>query len=377
MRQRLIPIIKKEFTHLIRDPLTLALMVFLPIFMLLIYGYAASLDIKNVPLGVLDLDRTAVSRDFVARFTGSGYFRLVETLRSDHEFSGQLDSGRVRLILNIPQGFGRKVASGRLAEVQALIDGSDPTWAQSALGYVNGLAQAYSQGLVKAVLARRSVVHKAVMPIELVSRIWYNQTLRSINFFIPGLIAIILMQVSATLTSQTIVSEKEQGTMESLVVSPVRKNELMLGKVLPYVIIAFVDIILISGVGYFWFGVPIKGSYLLMLVSSFIFLMGAMGLGVLISTNARSSQEAMQTAFLATMLPSMLLSGFVFPIENMPWVLQMLSAIIPARYYIEILRGIFLKGSGLASFWPAFLFMTTLSTLILAGSIASFKKRIE
>ena len=377
MSKRIWPIIKKEFTHLFRDPMTLAMIIALPVFLLIIYGYAASFDVKNIPLAVLDQDKSLASREFIARFTNSGYFKLKEELGSDFQFADRLDSGRVKVIINIPRGFANKIAGNRKVELQLLVDGSDPTWASSALSYINEIAQVYYQGLITANFERQGLKQAAVSPIALIPRIWYNATLRSINFFIPGLIAVILMQISATLTSQTIVSEKEQGTMEALVVSPVRKNELMLGKVLPYVLIAFSDVIIVTIIGWLLFQVPVKGNYLLLLLSAFIFLMGAMGIGMLISTNAKTSQEAMQIATMATMLPSMLLSGFVYPIENMPWVLQGLSFFIPARYFIEILRDIYLKGVGLACFWQAFLLMTLLSFLIMIASVRRFNKRIE
>ena len=376
MIRRLWPIIRKEFLHLFRDPRSLGLMFLLPVFLLIIYGYAASFDIKNVPIAVLDLDKSSASRELVAKFTQSGYFVLIEDLTSTAQFAAGLDSGRVKMIFNIPRDFSQKIEAQRPAEIQVLVDGADPTWAASALGYLNGIIQNYQQGLVQLALVKRGVPAPPI-PVGLETRIWYNETLRSINFFVPGLICVILMQMAATLTSLTIVSEKEQGTMEALVVSPVRKNELMLGKILPYVLIAFFDVIMVTALGVFWFGVPFNGNFGLLLIGSFIFLLGAMSLGVLISATARSSQEAMQIAIMATMLPSILLSGFVFPIENMPWLLQGISLLLPARYYMDILRGIFLKGIGLNYLWPNFLLLLVISTLILTASVRRFKKRIE
>lgn len=367
---------RKEFLHLIRDPRTLLMMFFLPIFMLVIFGYAVSFDVNHIPLAVLDHDRSTTSRDFVARFTNSGYFDLIENLISDNDFADRLDSGRVKVIFNIPQDFSQKIAAGEKAQVQVLIDGSDPTWASSALSYINTISENYYQGLVGAVLARRGL--PAVnRPINLITRVWYNETLRSLNFFVPGLICIILMMMSATLTSLTIVSEKEQGTMEGLVVSPVRKNELMLGKILPYVAVAFADVLAVTAIGVFWFQVPFKGSVILLSVNSLIFLTGAMGIGVLVSTVAGSSIEAMQIAMLGTMLPGLMLSGFVFPLESMPWFLQGLSYFIPARYFLTILRGIFLKGVGLNYLWGEMLLMTLLSLIIMTVTVLRFKKRID
>ena len=352
------------------------MMIALPVLLLIIYGYAASFDVKNIPLAVFDQDKSSVSREFISRFKHSGYFDLLEDLSSKTQFASRLDSGKVKAIINIPVGFSDFIVAGKKAQVQVLVDGSDPTWASSALSYINEISQDYYQGLVQANFERQGIKREFKPPINLIPRIWYNETLSSVNFFIPGLIAVILMQISATLTSLTIISEKEQGTMESLVVSPVRKNELILGKVLPYVIIAFLDVVIVTIAGLLLFNIPVKGNYLLLLLSSFVFLMGAMGIGLLISTNARSSQEAIQVALVITMLPSILLSGFVFPVENMPWILQGVSLLIPARYFIEILRAIYLKGVGIECFWQAFIMMAILSMLVLLESVRRFKKRI-
>jgi ABC-2 type transport system permease protein len=377
MIKRLWPIIKKEFLHLFRDPRSLALMFILPVMLLILFGYAISFDVKNIPLAVYDQDKSAASREFIAKFTQNGYFTLIESLSSDAQFADRLDRGKVKVIINIPSDFSRRLKAQQPADVQVLVDGSDPTYASSALAYIGGILQAYQQKLVRAVFIKRGLAAALKPPLDLITRIWYNETLRSINFFVPGLICVILMQMSATLTSLTIVSEKEQGTMEALVVSPVRKNELMLGKVLPYVIIAFLDVILVTAIGVFWFGVPFKGSFVFLLFSSFIFLLGAMSIGVFVSTNARSSQEAIQVSLLTTMLPAILLSGFVFPIENMPLIIQAITYFLPARYFLTILRGIFLKGIGLDYLWPEFSALLCLSVLILFASVKKFKKRIE
>ncbi|MCU0641262.1 MAG: ABC transporter permease [Candidatus Margulisbacteria bacterium] len=374
---RLAPIIRKEFTHLWRDPLTLAMMVALPVLMLIMYGYAASFDVRNVPLGVYDQSRTAESRQFIERFTSSGYFQLVEEFRSSDQFQDRMDAGRVRVIIDIPPDYARNLSTGKQAQIQVLVDGSDPTWASSAIGYVSGIFQTYYQDRLAILFQRRGMAKAANNPIDLAARLWYNPDLKSVNFYIPGLIAVIMMQISASLTSLAIVNEKEQGTMESLIVSPVRKNELMLGKVLPYVIVAFLDVIVVTIVGFLLFGVPVKGSYLLLLLCSFIYLLGAMGFGILISTGARTSQEAMQMATLTTMLPSILLSGFIYPVSNMPWPLQAISLLIPARYFIDIIRAIYLKGVGLECFWQPFALLTALTVFNLYASVRSFKKRLD
>ena len=365
MKNLIIVIAKKEFIHIIRDPRTLIMILFLPVFFLILFGYAVSLDVKHLPLAVLDQDQTVLSRDFINSFSRTGYFDIYENLSSTSQFRDRLDSGKFKVIINIPPGFSENITALKSAPVQVLLDGSDPTVASSALGYINAITEKYFEKLAA----------KSLINIE--TRILYNEDLRSLNFFIPGLICVILMMMSATLTSLTIVSEKEEGTMEALVVSPVTKNELMLGKILPYVIIALLDVLLVVVVGSLWFGVPIKGSLLLLFGSSIIFLLGTMGIGLLISVNARSSQEAILIALLATMLPTILLSGFIFPIENMPWILQGISFLIPVRYFLVVLRGIFLKGIGLKYLWGDLLLLSLFTFFIIFISSARFKKRIE
>jgi ABC-2 type transport system permease protein len=377
MNRRLLSVIRKEFTHIVRDPLTLGMMVALPILMLVMYGYAASFDVKEIPFAVLDNDHTEISREFVRRFDATDYFQFDAYLPSERSFADRMDSGRNRVIINIPKDFARNIEQNRLAPVQVLVDGSDPTWANSSIGYVNTIIQTYYQDRVAALAAKYGMADKFRQPIAIEPRIWYNETMKSVNFYIPGLIAVIMMQISATLTGLAIVNEKEQGTMEGLVVSPVRKFELMLGKVIPYVVIAFGDVILVTIVGYLLFGVPIKGNYLLLMFSTLVFLLGAMGSGIMISTIAHTGQEAMQMSTLMTMLPSILLSGFIYPIDNMPLLLQGISVFVPARFYIEIMRAIYLKGVGLIYFWPPFLALAALSAFNLVTAMRNFQKRID
>lgn len=377
MIDRLMPIVRNEFIHLFRDPRTLLMMFFMPIFLLFIFGYAASMDVDRIPLAVLDQDKTPISRDFIQKFTSNKYFIFREQLETSAQFSDRLDSGKIKVILNIAANFSENIAAGKKADVQALVDGTDPTWASSALSYISAIGETCNLNLQIRSFSAGSGRKIPREPIKLETRVWYNENLLSANFFIPGLICVILMQMAGTLTSLSIVSEKEQGTIEGLVVSPVRKNELMIGKILPYVIVAFCDVLLVTAVGYFWFGVPVKGSFLLLAVSSILFLVGAMGLGIFISIIAKTGQEAIQVALLVTMLPSILLSGFVFPLENMPWPLQALSCFMPARYYLKILRGVFLKGIGWSYLWWDLFLLLVFAVFILAASSRKFKKRIE
>src|SRR3989339_1029887 len=367
--KRLYAVIKKEFITLFRDPMSLAVMLAMPIVMLILYGFAASLDVNHIPISILDQDKTGESRNFINRFINNKYFKLVSFLYSDNQIPVVLDEGRAKVVLNIPHKFSQAVRGGKTATVQALIDGSDSNWAQSATGYVQSIGVGYNQDLIRIKVAQIGYAKPIPFPINLIPRIWYNADLRSMNFYIPCLIAVILMQVSVILTSLTIISEKEQGTIESIIVSPVRKYELMLGKILPYVIVILVDVIIITGCGYLLFNVPIKGSYLLLFLCAFIFLTGTMAIGIFISTTATSSQAAMQMASVSTLLPSMLLSGFTFPISNMPWALQAVSLLVPARYFVNISRAIYLKGVGLSCIWQDFVMMTALSLFFIGFSI--------
>lgn len=375
--RRLYAVIKKEFITLFRDPMSLAVMLAMPVIMLILYGFAASLDVNHIPISILDKDKTVESRNFIERFTNNKYFKLVSYLYSDNEIPVILDKGQAKLVLNIPHKFGQAIRNGKTATAQALIDGSDSTWAQAASGYVQSIGVGFNQDLIKIKVAQIGYAKPIVFPINLIPRIWYNDGLRSMNFYIPGLIGVILMQVSVILTSLTIISEKEQGTIESIIVSPIRKYELMLGKILPYVIVILLDVLIITGCGYLLFNVPVKGSYLLLVFCAFIFLVGTMALGLFISTTATSSQAAMQMASVSTLLPAMLLSGFSFPIENMPIFLQGVSLFVPARYFVDISRSIYLKGVGLSCIWQDFILLTALSLSFIGLSIVRFKKRLD
>jgi ABC-2 type transport system permease protein len=375
MIKHIYAIARKEFIHLIRDPRSLIISIFLPVILLFIYGYSVSFDVKNLQMAVLDNSKTVQSRQLLEKFVHTGYFTITEDLRSELQFQDTLDSGKANVVINIPSNFTEKLLSNKQASIQVLLDGSDPVAASSALSYINGIAQQYIGGLIvqRSVLAHM----KSSSPINLIARIWYNENLRGLNFYIPGLISSILMMLAATLTSLTIVSEKEMGTMEALIASPIRKNELMIGKILPYVIIAFWDVVFVTAIGRFWFLVPIKGSVILMLLCSCIFLTGALAIGLLFSTISKTSQEAMQLALLTTMMPSMLLSGMTFPIENMPRIIQFVTYLVPARYFLRIMRGIFLKGVGVSYLWGDIIPMTVYSLLMMWLCIRAFKKRVE
>jgi ABC-2 type transport system permease protein len=367
----------KEFVQILRDMRTLAVVVVLPVLMLVLYGYAVNLDVRHVRLAVYDQDRTRESRDLIGAFSRSERFDVVAYLDSDHQVTEALDDGRARIALVIPLRYSANLARGRVVPFQLIVDGSDSTTASTAIGYANAIVQQQSARISLAAVQRAGLAAGgAVIPVDARMRFWYNPELKSANFMVPGLIAIILMMLSALLTSMTVVRERERGTIESLIVSPVMPYELMLGKLIPYVIIAFADVILVIAAGRLLFRVPLVGSPVLLVICSAIFLTAALGIGLLISTISGNQQTAMTIAMMATQLPSMLLSGFLFPINAMPTVIRWLTNIIPARHFLVIVRSIFLKGSGIALLWQPVLLLLMLGVFLLTMCSVRFRKKL-
>lgn len=371
-------VMRKEFIEVWRDPRSLAFVLAMPVVMLMLYGYGISSDVRNVPLALYDLDGEPPARELVRRLTSTDYFRVAARVANLRELRASIDRGEARVGLVIPEDFSRSVAAGRPAPLQFVVDGSDSNTASIAIGNVTAIlrsAEAEPRDLRPE--GTQADASAQPPPIELRTWVWYNPELRSSNFLIPGLTAVILMMLSALLTSLTVAREWERGTMEGLITSPLRPAELMVGKILPYVAIGMVDVGFIVLVAVYWFRVPLRGSVPLLLVSSMIFLIGALGIGLFLSAATKSQQVAFQLSILATMLPSLLLSGFFFPIENMPPALQAVTYAVPARYFLVVIRGIFLKGVGLAVLWPELLFLTGFASLMLVLSSAKFHKRLE
>jgi len=363
----------KEFKQIRRDPRLLVVVVMLPIILLMIYGYAINLDVKHLMLAVYDQDNSRQSRDLVSSFYQSSYFDVVRYLHSDHEVAPTLDGGKAQIVIIIPPTFSEDLARGRKAPVQMLVDGSDSTTASTAIGYVGLMVQQQSLNIALSLVKGAG---GTAQPIDLRTRYWYNPELKSANFIIPGLIAVILMMLSALLTSVTVVRERERGTIEQLIVSPVKPIEIMLGKLIPYVLIAFGDVLLVMLVSAFVFHVPMLGSPLLALGLSAIFVTAALGIGLFISTLANTQQVAMTAAFMSTQLPAVLLSGFMFPISNMPHAIQLLTNLIPAAHFIRIMRGIYMKGSGIDLLWKPSLILLIFGLAMLWLSALRFKKTI-
>jgi ABC-2 type transport system permease protein len=374
--RRLAAVARKEFIHVLRDPRALGIAIVLPMIMLMIFGYALTMDLDRVPLAVWDQSRTPQSRELVARFEGSRYFSLVARPESYREVEASLAGGRTMMAVVIPVEFGRRVGSGRNTTVQVLADGSDANTTTLALSYAESVVRGYSQELLVE-RVRRLTGRPLALPLDLRFRAWFNTDMESRIFIVPGLIAVIMMLITALLTSLTVAREWETGTMEQLVSTPLRGTELILGKLVPYFTIGMLDMLLSVLAGRFQFGVPIRGSLVLLFLVSAIYLVGALSLGILISAKVKTQLLASQFAFVATFLPAFLLSGFMFDIRNMPKALQVVTYLIPARYFVAFLRGLYLKGTGLAQLWPECLLMVLFGALMLLAAIRSFRKRLD
>ncbi len=372
---RILAVARKEFLHIARDVRSLAMAFGIPVLLLVLFGYALTLDVNDVPIVVMDRSGTAASRDFISRFAGSPYFDVKGSVDNYAQMEREVDFGRALGGLVIPSDFGERVATGRGASVQMIFDGSDSNTATIAMGYADSIALGYSQEIiVKAMRLKGAAV--STSPLDVRPRVWFNTDMQSKNFIIPGLIAVIMMTISALLTSLTVAKEWETGTMEQLISTPVRGPELVLGKLIPYFVIGMLDMLIAVLMAEFYFAVHVQGSVLLLFGMAAVFLTGAMSLGILISINAKSQILASQMAMVMTFVPSLLMSGFVFAIANMPKALQMISYVVPARYFVALLRGIYLKGVGLEVLKGEAAMLAAFSAIVLAAAIKKFKKKL-
>ena len=369
---RILAVADKEVRYLLRDRRSLGVTLLLPVALLILYGYAINFDVREIPLAVYDPDRSAESRDLVQTVTRTGYFRLVRTLESPTQAEDVLQRGEAKVVLVLPAGFAADLAAGRTASLQTVVDGADSLTATISLSYLEAMTQEWALRR----LAAAGGGERRAPPISPEVRVWYNEGLASTHFIIPGLVVLILMMVAALLTSQTIVREREQGTIEGLVVLPVTPRELIAGKLLPYVAIAAVDVALIGVAGKLLFGVPLRGSPALLSGLMLIYIIAALGTGLLISVLTRSQQLAYMIALIATLLPTMLLTGFVFPVASMPKVLQVVVQLHPSTHFMVIVRGLALKGAGIGVLWPRALALTVIAGALLAASAAKFKKTL-
>jgi drug efflux transport system permease protein len=365
---RIKAIAKKESLQILRDPLSLAMAFLMPVLLLLIFGYAITFDIDNIPAVVVDLDKSSLSREFAAELTASGYFTIIARPDRYGDIDPYLDSGKARLAVVIPADFSKKLQARRSSPVGVIIDGSDSNTATIAQGYVTAMAEQYSRRLAGSPL-------QPLMDAR--ARVWFNPELKSRNFIIPGLIALILSVIVALLTSLTIAKEWERGTMEQLISTPLKTSELIIGKLIPYFFIGLIDTILSVLMGITVFGVPLRGSAVLLMALSGIFLFGGLSWGILISIIARTQILASQMAILSTFLPAFLLSGFMFLIANMPKPLQLVTYAVPARYFVSILKDIFLKGNPFRFLAGETLLLTAYGLAVFILANKKFRKKVE
>lgn len=373
-RVRVRAIAKKEFIQIWRDPRSLALGLAIPVILIILFGYALSLDIDHVPMVVWNQDKSKTSVDFLLNFQNSKYFSINAYYDNYRDLEHDINYGTAMMAMVIPRDFSRYMLSNQEAPVQLILDGSDSNTATIALGYAQAVVYSYNMNVVSKALRKADAPQLKIVDFR--PRVWFNPDFESKNFIVPGLIAIIMMIISALLTSLTIAREWERGTMEQLIATPVRSSELIIGKFIPYFVIGIFDLLVAVLMGRFVFDVPLRGSIILLFILSSLFLTGALALGIYISTVSKSQLMASQMALLVSFLPTFLLSGFTYEIFNMPKWVQAITYFIPARYFITILRGIYLKGIGISDLWFESLCLALFAWLATGAAIKKFKKKI-
>jgi len=360
-------IVWKEFLHVFRDPISLRIAIMMPLVFTLIFGYAVTTDVDHIKLAVFDGDKTVESRELVRKFVGSNYFDISMMVNSSKDLENLLDGGTVKAALTIPSGYGKKLKRGEVPESLLTIDGTDPTIARTALQSGNLVANMYNMGTLSG---------GTFQGAEMKTRVWYNPNMKSAMYIIPGLIGLIMQNITIMLTAFALVREREKGTIEQLMVSPLRPGELILGKMIPYIVIGCVDFLIALFFGTWYFNVHIAGSLPLILGLGFMFVITALAIGMLISTIAQNQLQAMQFTLLS-ILPSVLLSGFMFPRDGMPTLIYLIGNVIPLTYFLEILRGIILKGVGMEYLWKDVLAVATIGFILLALAIKRFHKKLD
>ncbi len=373
--RRTAAVARKEALHVLRDRRSLGMALAVPLVMLLLFGYALTLDVDRIPTMIYDRDRTPGSRELIERFSGSRYFQVLGSAAGYAPFERQVDRNRAMLSVVIPQDFSRELVRGGRPEVQLLFDGSDSNTASIALGYTDALVESYAFELRRRWLERRGG-GRLENPVEARIRVWYNAELKSRNFIVPGLIVVILMIIAALLTSLTIAREWEMGSMEQLLATPLRAQELVLGKMTAYFVLGLADMVTAAGAGVLVFGVPLRGNPLLVFASGCVFLVGALFWGIFLSAAARSQVLAYQMGMLTSFLPAFLLSGFIFAIENMPVVIQGVTYLFPSRYFVAILKGLFLKGTGLAVLWGEIALLAVYAAVVFLLAVRKVGRKL-
>ena len=375
MNSRLLSIIRKEFIQILRDPRTLAMILFIPVMQLFLLGYSATSDVRNIPIAVYDQSRSPESRKLVDAFRAADYFRIAYDVGSDAEIRDLIERGAARAAVIIPPDYSQRLLQGD-AQVAVMLAGSDPTFGGTALSTARLIGQAHATKIMQEQAARSGRSAEFDPPLEVRPQVWYNPDLVSAHFMIPGVIGMILFAITSILTATTIVRERERGTIEQLIVTPIRSWELIVGKLVPYVILSLFDTLVVLAIGHVWFGVPVRGDLGLIIALSSLLLLSGLGIGLFASTIANTQQEAMMTVWM-TMLPSIFLSGFFFPLEAMPLVLRWISYIIPLRYYLVIIRALLLKGVGAAAIQTEIIALALFGIGIMTAAATRFRKRLD
>lgn len=374
-RDRILHILRKELIQLRRDKLMMRIVLLAPIMQLIVFGYAITSDIEHVSTAVLDMDNSSYSRELVSRFAASPRYFTLQHISAPAEIDRLLDSGRAQMAVTIPRGFASDIISGSPADVQVVVDGSDSKTASAVANYANGVCAQLSEQIYTETLLRSGGAGVTLPVVDTRIRAWYNPDLRSANFLVPGVLCLILLVVTMMMTSLAVVREREIGTLEQIIVTPIKPLELMIGKVIPFAAIGMINVATIVVVAALVFKVTVAGSLLLLFALTVVFLTASLGMGLLVSTVTRTQQQAMMVSFFI-MQPSVLLSGFMFPLDSMPTPIRAITYLIPVRYYLEIVRGIFLRGVGVEVLWPQTLCLLGLGSMLLYASVLRFSKRI-
>jgi ABC-2 type transport system permease protein len=373
--RRVWAIARKEFIHIMRDKRMLGVILIMPLLQLFLYAYALSFDIKHLPTAALDLDHTEQSRQYISALQQSNYFTVNRVLDNYGQVDGVFESNQDQVVVIVGNGFGRDATAGRAGPVQVLVDGSDANSAQLGQTYSGALSRVYGAKIVVAQFEAKGASVSNVGALTGNTRVWYNPEGKSASYFVPGLIVVLVTMVTVLQTANTLVKEKEMGTYEQLIVSPIRRIELMVGKIAPWALIGAVEILIISLIGIIVFGIPFRGSALLLAVASILYVICTLALGLIISARATSVDAANQLGALVSFLPTFMLSGYIFPLSSLPWVLQFLSYLYPARYFMVVTRTIFLKGGGLSVLWPQLVALTIFAVVITTLAAFLYRER--
>lgn len=377
--KRILRVVRKEFLQLRRDRRMFGMLFVAPVLQLILLGYAATVDVRNIPIVICDMDNTRQSRELISHFTSSDYFVPVAYINDINEIDHYVKSGKAGMALVVPVHFGRDILAGKTPQLAVIADGSDSNTSGIGLSYASVIALSYARNIVVQRAEKFNLIKNPddLPQVVAQSRAWYNPDLKSVNFMVPAVLVMVLMVITLTITSLAIVKEKENGTIEQIVVTPLHDLEFILGKMIPFILIGMVEVLLVLFVSVYVFHVPLRGNVLTLLALSLLFIMVALGLGLFVSSISKTQQQATMTAQFFVMMPMLILSGFIFPIENMPKFFQYITYLVPVRYFMEIVRGIFLKGDGFADLWPQTLALFVIGAGVLSLSVYTFRRSLR